>query len=179
RHNMYAQGDYQITDSVNAFAEAYFSRTRTFTQQEPAPFNGGWSVRIDPTINRDVIPADLLAVLDSRPDPNAPFELRGLLPFNRTSTTEVSTYNLTFGFEGDFFGSDWTWEVFTSQGEAETTVLQQGFASLERLRAIMTQPNFGAGFEATGNPAFGGFGGASATCESGLNPFAWETVTQD
>ncbi|HEX6997469.1 MAG TPA: TonB-dependent receptor [Gammaproteobacteria bacterium] len=181
RHNMYAQGNYQITDSVGAFAEGYFSRTSTDTVQEPVPITSGWSVPIDPTINRDVIPAELLAILDSRPRPNDPFQLRTLLPFNRTSSTDVSTYNITFGFEGDLGGSDWTWEFFTSQGEAETTVLQEGFASLQRLRAIMQQPNFGQGFSAMSNsgPPDFGFGGASATCTTGLNPFAWDSVSQD
>jgi len=204
RHNMFAQGNYQITDSVGAFAEAYFSKTSTHTSQEPVPITSGWSVLIDPADVRDLLPAGYLDLLNSRTrrvrpgepgyDPNLdpedlpivsgandPFELRALLPINRTSSTDVFTYNLTFGFEGDFFGSDWTWEVFTSQGEAETTVLQQGFASLQRLRQVMQAPNFGAGMSWTGNsgPPDFGFGGATATCTSGLNPFAWDTVTQD
>ncbi|HEX6994600.1 MAG TPA: TonB-dependent receptor [Gammaproteobacteria bacterium] len=180
RHNMYAQGNYRITDSFGAFAEGYFSRTSTDTRQEPVPITSGWSVPIDPTINRDVIPDELLAILDSRDDPDAPFQLRTLLPFDRTSSTDVYTYNITFGFEGDL-GSDWTWEFFTSQGEAETTVLQEGFASLQRLRAIMQAPNFGQGFNEISNdgPPDFGFGGARATCTTGLNPFAWESVSQD
>lgn len=181
RHNMYAQGNYEVTDSVSAFAQGYFSRTSTHTLQEPAPITSGWSVLIDPTINRGVIPADILEILDSRPDPDAEFELRGMLPGHRTSSTDVSTYNITFGFEGNFFGSEWTWEAFTSQGETETTVLQQGFASLQRLRAVMEAPNFGQGFTHTGNAGFPdfGFGGATATCTTGLNPFAWHAVSQD
>jgi len=204
RHNMFAQGNYRITETIGAFAEAYFSKTSTHTSQEPVPITTGWSVLIDPADVRDLLPAGYLDLLNSRTrrvrpgepgyDPNLDpedlpivsgandlFEIRTLLPFNRTSSTDVFTYNLTFGFEGDLFGSDWTWEVFTSQGEAETTVLQQGFASLQRLRAIMQQPDFGKGFVATGNSGFPdfGFGGATATCTSGLNPFAWDTVTQD
>jgi len=181
RHNLYSQGNIQISDSIGAFAEGYFSRTSTDTTQEPVPITSGWSVPIDPTINRDVIPAELVAILDSRPDPTAPFDLRALLPFNRTSDTDVSTYNLTVGLEGEFPFSDWTWEVFASQGEAETTVLQEGFASLQRLRAIMQQPNFGEGFELKSNsgPPDFGFGGATATCETGLNPFAWDSVSAD
>ena len=181
RHNMYGQGSYQITDSIGAFAEGYFSKTSTDTRQEPVPITSGWSVPIDPTINREVIPPELLTILDSRPQPNDEFQLRTLLPVDRTSSTDVSTYNITFGFEGDLADSDWTWEFFTSQGEAETTVLQEGFASLQRLRAIMRQPNFGRGFSAMSNsgPPDFGFGGATATCTSGLNPFAWESVSQD
>ncbi|MBN1237906.1 MAG: TonB-dependent receptor [Gammaproteobacteria bacterium] len=181
RYNMYSQGNYRISDAIGAFAEGYFSRTSTDTIQEPVPITSGWSVPIDPTINRDVIPQEFLTILDSRPDPNAPFALRALLPFNRTSSTDVSTYSLTVGLEGELPAGDWTWEVFTSQGEAETTVLQQGFASLQRMRAVMQQPNFGQGFELMSNagPPDFGFGGATATCETGLNPFAWDSVSQD
>src|SRR5690606_29495478 len=137
RYNLYSQGNIAISDTISAFAEGYFSRTSTDTVQEPVPITSGWSVQIDPTINRGVIPAEFLTILDSRPDPAAPFDLRALLPFNRTSDTDVSTYSLTAGLEGEFPGSDWTWEFFTSRGEAETTVLQQGFGSLQRLRAVM------------------------------------------
>jgi iron complex outermembrane recepter protein len=181
RQNMYAQGNYRINDTIGAFAEGYFSRTETDTIQEPVPITAGWSVPIDPTINREVIPGELLNILDSRPDPDASVALRGLLPFNRTSATDVSTYSLTVGLEGEFPVSDWTWEVLTSRGEAETTVLQQGFASLQRMRAVMQQPNFGQGFEQLSNdgPPDFGFGGAIATCTTGLNPFAWDTVSQD
>lgn len=181
RYNMYSQGNYEISDTVSVFAEGYFSSTSTDTTQEPVPITSGWSVPIDPTINRAVIPGELLTVLDSRTSPGAPFELRALLPADRTSQTDVSTFNITAGLEGEFASGDWTWELFTSQGESRTTVLQQGFASLQRMRAIMQEPNFGQGFESTSNagPPDFGFGGATATCASGLNPFAWSTVSQD
>src|SRR5690606_42098709 len=122
-------------------------------------------------------PAEVRATLDSRPAPPAACGLRALLPCQRTSDTDVSTYSLVMGFEGGLPVSDWTWEVFTSKGEAETTVLQKGFASLQRLRAVMQQPNFGQGFELKSNagPPDFGFGGATGRCTTGLNPFAWES----
>lgn len=181
RQNMYAQGNFEINDSVGVFTESYFSRTTTRTTQEPVPITSGWSVPIDPTINDDMIPGEMQAILDSRDNPDAPFDLRALLPFDRTSETDVFTYNMTAGLEGELAAGDWTWEVFASKGETETTVLQEGFTSLQRMRQIMQQPNFGQGFEQTSNagPPDFGFGGATATCTSGLNPFDWGSVTQD
>jgi outer membrane receptor protein involved in Fe transport len=181
RRNIYSQANYELSDSVGVFAEGYFGRTTANTTQEPVPITGGWSVPIDPTINGGLIPDELLAILDSRPMPDAPFALRGLLPFNRTTNTDVFTYSMTAGVEGDFGGNDWTWEVFTSKGETETTALQEGFVSLQRMRAIMQAPNFGQGFAATSNtgPPDFGFGGNTATCTTGLNPFAWGSVSQD
>ncbi len=180
RINMYSHARYDINDSVSAFAEGYFSRTSTKTTQEPVPITSGWSVTVDPTIDSAMIPPSLLTILDSRPVPTAPFSLRTVLPFDRTSNTDVDTYNITAGLNGKL-GGDWTWELFTSQGKAQTTVLQQGFASLQRMRAVMEAPNFGQGFTQTGNsgPPDFGFGGATATCTTGLDPFAWSSVSQD
>jgi outer membrane receptor protein involved in Fe transport len=180
RYNTYSHARYDISDKVSAFAEGYFSKTSTKTTQEPVPIVSGWSVNIDPTIDRNMIPSDLLAILDSRPNPNAPFSLRALLPFQRTSKTDVDTFNLVAGLNGKFL-RDWTWEVFTAEGQAQTTVLQKGFASLQRMRAVMQAPNFGQGFTQKGNsgPPDFGFGGSTATCTSGLNPFAWDSVSQD
>jgi outer membrane receptor protein involved in Fe transport len=84
------------------------------------------------------------------------------------------------GFQGIIPGSDWTWELYTSKGQSETTSLLTGVASLERTRAVVSAPNWGAGFSAQGNPLFGGFGASSATCTSGLNPFdKTKPVTRD
>jgi outer membrane receptor protein involved in Fe transport len=179
RYNMYARGNYEITDWIGVFAQGYFSQAQTRTQTQPAVLSGGLSVRLDPTINRDVIPDELLAILDSRANPSAAFELRAYLPFPRSSQTDVYTYNMTVGLEGRIPGTDWTWEAYVQRGESETSVFQTGFASLERYRAIITQPNFGQGFSAKGNADFGGFGASSATCTSGLNLFAPSTITPD
>ena len=180
RYNMFARGNYDINDYISVFGQGYFSKVQTLSHQEPAPIASGWAVDIDPSINRDVIPAELLAILDSRPDPNGTFKSAFLLPFDRAGRTTVYTYNIVSGLKGKIPTIDWTWEAFVSKGEAETTSLMTGFASLQRVRAIMTGgPNFGEGITIQGNQEQGGFGASKATCTSGLNPFDWSSVTQD
>ncbi|BBC73383.1 conserved hypothetical protein [Altererythrobacter sp. B11] len=179
RYNMYALGNYEINDWLSVFAQSYFSSVETTTQQQPGVIQGGFSASIDPTINRDVLPAELLAILDSRPRPDAPFTFRGYLPFSRTSHTDVFTYNMTAGLQGKIPGTDWTFELFGSQGETHTSVLQTGFASLERFRTIITQPNLGRGFDQTGNASNGGFGASTGTCTSGLNLFNPASISGD
>src|SRR5690606_28745805 len=90
---------------------------------------------------------------------------------NREARTNVYTYNIVAGFEGSIPGTDWTWELYGSQGESETTALITGAASPERFRAVVSSPNWGAGFSQQGNPLFGGFGASQATCTSGFDPF--------
>jgi outer membrane receptor protein involved in Fe transport len=182
RFNMYARGNYEITDWVGVFAQGMFSKVKTTTTQEPAPITGGWGVQIpynsaDP---QEGLPSEMVTLLNARTDPNAPIDLRGLLPFNRGSVAEVYTFNMTAGLEGSVPGTDWTWELFGSHGESETSVLQTGFASLQRYRAVISAADFGKGFRSQGNAAFGGFGASTATCTSGLNPFMDPSlVTQD
>ncbi len=181
RYNMYANGNYKINEYVGVFGQAYFSRTAAKTHQEGVSITNGWTASVDPTINRDVIPAELLAILDSRPNPDDEFILRGVLPYPRGTETDVFTYNMTVGLEGEIPQLDWTWEAFINHGEAETTVLMTGFASLQRFAAILNSgPNFGQGVTLTGNQGINnGFGASTATCTSGLNPFDWGSVSQD
>jgi outer membrane receptor protein involved in Fe transport len=179
RYNISARGNYEINDWIGVFANGYFSKTSSDSIQEGAPLTGGWAAMIDPTINREVIPTELLTILDSRPNPNAPFELRGLLPFNRTTENDVHAFNMTAGLEGSVPSTDWTWEAFVSHGESQVSSVLGGFASLQRTRFILNQPNFGRGFSYTGNPDFGGFGGNTATCTSGLNLFRPDTISDD
>jgi len=179
RYNMYARGNYEINDWVGVFAQGTYTRVQTNTVQQPSPSVNGWSAFI-PRDGR-AIPTELATLLNSRPDPNGPWQLTYYLDFmNRASQTDVQTYNMVAGFEGKVPGTDWTWEVFGSQGESETAALITGTASLERFRAVISAPNYGAGFRAQGNAAFGGFGASSATCTSGFDPFNKnKPITQD
>ncbi|MXO97976.1 TonB-dependent receptor [Altererythrobacter xixiisoli] len=172
RYNFFANGNYEINDWVGVFAQAMYSNVNTYTRNEPGPITSGWSVFIDPTtLSADQLPDDLWTLLNSRPDADAPFELRTLMPGNRETYTDVSTFNMQAGLRGKIPGTDWTWETFVSHGESQTYTLQTGIYSLERLRTVLNSGNFGQGFSQTGNAAGGGFGASTATCTSGLNFF--------
>ncbi|HWJ69730.1 MAG TPA: TonB-dependent receptor [Sphingobium sp.] len=195
RYNIYARGNYEINDWIGAFAQATFTRVQTRTVQQPSPSVNGWAA-IVPASNP--VPPELRAILDSRVipvgstpdlldtlhcDPNAvpgaagsgatcDWQLTYYMNYaNREARTDVFTYNVVAGFQGKVPGTDWTWEVYGSQGESETSALITGTASLERFRAVVSSPDWGAGFQAQGNPLFGGFGAAQASCTSGFNPF--------
>ncbi len=172
RYNFLARGNYEVNDWVGVFGQAQFSHVSTATRNEPGPITGGWGVNIDPTkLDQDQLPADLWTLLNSRADPTAPFAMTALMPQDRETFTDVTTYNLVAGLEGRIPGSDWTWDVSVNHGVSQTYAKQTGIYSLERLRAVMTADNFGQGFSSTGNAASGGFGASTGTCTSGLNLF--------
>jgi iron complex outermembrane receptor protein len=198
RYNMYTQGNFEINDWIGLFGQAYFSDVNNQTRQEPGIIVTGWSVLVYPEYNREVIPGELLEILDSRPNPNGVVALQSLLPMPRETLSSTTTYNLTGGFEGVIPGIDWTWEAFYSWGETSTFTQSIGYTSLERTRIVMSgvidyaddgspifwdgYKNFGQGFEMKGNvinSPDGGFGAATAYCTSGLNPFDYSGITQD
>jgi len=183
RYNAYFRGNYDITDWVTVIAQGYFNKTHTETIQQPGPMTGGWAVNVPRYANDSTwLPANLVTLLNARTDPNAAWTLNGYVPGlgNREVITDVYTYNMLAGLQGSIPGSDWTWDITVSQGESLTHALTTGVASLERLRGVMSQPNFGAGFVRLGNTAGGGFGANRSTCTSGLNPFNTSlVVTKD
>ncbi|MBB5984659.1 TonB-dependent receptor plug domain-containing protein [Sphingobium lignivorans] len=202
RFNLYARGNFEITDWVSLTAQGYFNKTSTRTIQQRAGAVNGWSANIPITHE---VPAELRAILASRtPAPgtsaqalanlNCP-EASPLVPGSaancdwqlnqypldvpRSVNADVYTYQMLVALEGRVPGTDWTWDISGSQGESETSFLSSGFVSLERYRTVITAPNWGAGFSAQGNQSQGGFGASRATCTSGLNPFDNIATSQD
>jgi len=182
RFNFYARGSYEINDWVSVIAQGYFNKAHTATVQQPGPIVGGWNVVIPRYANdSEWLPSNLVTLLNARDDPNAAWSVTGYVPGlgNREVFSDVYTYNMVAGFEGKIPGTDWTWDVTGSRGESVTNALTTGVASLERLRAVMTAPRFGAGFNTAGNAAGGFFGSSSASCTSGLDPFSGADVSSD
>jgi outer membrane receptor protein involved in Fe transport len=147
--------------------------------QQPSPSVNGWAALI-PNDGRD-IPDELADILDSREDPEGDWQLTYYLNYaNRDAIIDVFTYNMLAGLEGRIGASDWTWELYGSVGESETSSLTTGVASLARLRAVLSAPNWGEGFVGNSIPIFGGFGANFATCTTGFHPFQKELpISQD
>lgn len=182
RYNFFARGNYEINDWVGVFAQGLFSHVETFTRNEPGPIFAGWGVTVDrfrdttgdgildtQVIDDNQLPDALVTLLDSRADPTAPFTIQALLPDNRETFTDVTTYNLTAGLEGSIPDTSFVWEAFVSHGISSTYAKQTGVYSLERMRTVLNSGNFGQGFSQSGNAPFGGFGASTGTCTSGLN----------
>ena len=174
RYNLFARGNYEINDWVGVFAQGLFSHVETFTRNEPSPAVNGWTVNIDPNnIDLNDLPADMVTLLNSRPDPDGIFTIQALLFDDRETFTDVTTYNLTAGLEGYIPGTSLSWEAFVSHGISSTYAKQTGINSLARFQAVVGAPNFGEGLVITGNqgPPNFGFGASTGTCTSGLNLF--------
>jgi len=123
------------------------------------------------------VPTQLATLLNSRANPNAPWELgRGLdgILGPRSMDQNFNTYQVMGGFKGDLPFMDWTYDVYGSHGNTAIQARYKGFANLEQYQALISQPNYGAGAN-----FFIGNRGTVAHCTSGINPFTTAPVSSD
>jgi outer membrane receptor protein involved in Fe transport len=115
-------------------------------------------------------PPQLTALLDSRPDPEAVFDVAQSVVWagSRRSYVDTSSLQIIAGLDGEFGFKDWTWEAYASTGSTDVVNIYQGATSLARWRFVQAQPNYGKGLFYTGNAYGGGFGAGSITCTSGI-----------
>jgi len=121
-------------------------------------------------------PPELTALLDSRGNPNATWQLNKGLDFLGPARTanQSTTYQVIAGFEGKFPSLDWTWEAYASHGGTIGHTNFLGFGSLARWRAVVTAPNYGKSFFVSG-----GFGGGLGRCDTGIPVFGIFTPSDD
>jgi iron complex outermembrane recepter protein len=178
-------GGCQDADTVTDFMGPY-----AFRPTLPAYLPGGSAGLNCPAIGGCTntqafpVPAQLAALLNSRPNANGDWAMNLPLDFlnaPRGTNGETTNYQLVFGFRGELPVKDWTWDTYVSHGTSRNNNNLEGVASWARLRALVRQPNFGRGAVLQGNSGNPGNGNNAATarCTSGLPVFASFDVTQD
>ncbi|HEX6993363.1 MAG TPA: TonB-dependent receptor [Gammaproteobacteria bacterium] len=116
-----------------------------------------YSIEVDPNTGKAV----------SSCGPNSGWQLNwqpGWMPPRGTENT-AQLYQIAVGLRGDLGFSDWTWDLYTSQGASETQTKYIGFLSINTYQRILSAPNYGKGYSEVG-PA-----SKYLTCTSGLSPF--------
>ncbi len=196
RWNLYARAEYELNDWARFVGMGYFSRTETRTDQIPAGAFSFWSATVPLDGREQAYPelAQLLAsrtvaagtsqaTLDNYHCPagtviggsaaGCDWQLQGYIDTElpRSVLSQVTTFQMQAGLEGSIPGTGWTWDATLTHGEATTNSTLLGFFSLERYRAVIGAPNWGADSYWQGNQLFGGSASSAATCTSGLNPF--------
>ena len=126
------------------------------------------------------VPTELGALLDSRPNPNATWNMNYSLDFPyyglglpRSIQSDNRTNQVSFGLKGKIEAIDGSWDFVASHGTTTLGLKLQGYAALSRVRAVMESPNFGHGFfqQANSGPPGNGFAGGVASCVTGLPVF--------
>ncbi len=183
-----ATGHYAITDSITAYMQAQFSKTYTVAQGVPSGLFSVWSPTIpygqwdnpsSPNFGTppagdtfNPVPQALANLLNSRPNPNAPWEYQGSTSYFGPYSTDTtsSVYQLTVGLRGQIPGvaltNDWTWDVYGSTGDSNINAQLNGFPNYSRLETLFSANMYGQNWTNTQYPISVG-----GSCTSGLPIF--------
>ena len=188
RWSALASAHYSITDHVSAYMQAQFTKSYTVAIGTPAQLDSIWSIDVpygawdDPSSSSfgkpptgstfNPVPQALATLLNSRPNPNAPWEYNGATdyfgPYNTDTTSNV--YQATVGLRGDLpglkFSQDWTWDVYGQHGESTVNTQLNGYPTLNRLQTLFSANLYGQNWTNTQYPVSVGGG-----CTSGLPIF--------
>jgi iron complex outermembrane receptor protein len=185
RYSIFGSGRFGLTDTMEFYMDLRYSENQTLAVGFKQQFFDLWGIQIpynplydDPDspqfgqgASNHPVPAALADLLNSRPNPNAPWQYQGnmhyLPPFQTLTTSNV--YQVSGGLRGEFgsgFTEDWTWDVYYSHGKSTINAQQpEGFTFLPRAQQILEADQYGKGFV---NP----FGVAvTGSCESGIPVF--------
>ncbi len=183
RYSLFANAYYDVTPDITAYVQGNFNQIKTKTRQANATasyLQWGTAVPFDAatcgaSVNH-AVPTALCNVLKSRPFPNDPWELvQPLLGVTSVTTDNTNTsFELLVGVRGNMGLGDWTFDAFGSHGNTKQEVLMHNVIDQSRLQALVSAPNYGAGFLAQNFRL-----GTDAKCTSGLNPFTQAALSQD
>ena len=175
RYSAFGRARYNFTDNITGYVQANFSSTEVESRTLYNAAVTFWGASI-PFDDQHPVPEDLATLLRSRANPTANWALDQNLVFAgpQQSRTTSNVYQVLAGFKGSIPNTEWTWDVYASQGRTTTlTQLNGGFLSLQRYREIIQAPFYGEGYvRDVGN-------GFAIRCTSGLSPFSNEPVSQD
>ena len=162
-------GHYNLTDEIEVYANLMYTSYQAQVELAATPISAG--VGSTMPANNPFIPADLAAILASRPTPAATFVFnkRTTDVGPRNGTNEYDTGQVIAGARGDFMvgDKDWSWDVSGSWGRTMRTETQSGNVSRSRLQAAYNNPNAHAALGCTGFNPFGE-GNITAPCAAAI-----------
>jgi iron complex outermembrane recepter protein len=183
RYSIFANGHYDINENATFYVQGSLDWNDTQTALGGhVPAVNQWGVSIpydsatDGAASGHLVSPELATLLNSRPDPNAPWQLNQELDFlgPRSLDTRTNTYQILGGIKGNVGFRDWTYDLYGSHGNTDQLVAYSGFADQARYQALIALPDWGAGADFNN-----GLTGLLAHCTSGLNPFTTAPVSRD
>jgi len=156
RFSLFGNTEYKVSDRITTYFQGIFTSYRSTTT---APY-GSAANQWTRTIARDAahpVPDDVAFILDSRPNPMAPFQVASSTSFAWHSeyTHDNDIFQVLGGLRGDL-GANITWDLYGSHGRTQIIDRQgKGAVSFDRLQEVQAAPNYGAGICAGGISPFG------------------------
>lgn len=180
RYNIFASANYEISPFAVVYADFLFSQYEANNQLAPNPTTGPTTGFRIPAAN-PFIPAELRAVLNSRPNPPGNFRLDKR--FNelgpRQQNENYDVYQITTGLRGEVPGiRDWTYDAYLSYGRVNNETTYTGYLSRSATQRLLDAPDGGASLCTGGFNPFG-VNPLSASCIAYISRVPTNTTTND
>ncbi|MDZ4375661.1 MAG: TonB-dependent receptor [Phenylobacterium sp.] len=152
---VFTRGDYQITDDIQAYGQ--FNYTHYTANVQRFGVNSATVRDVYLPVTNPFLPADLRAIIASRPRPNEPL----LIYFNQNRFVREEyeqTYNVgqvLGGFTGKIAALEGSWDLYASYGRTEQSQTRSGYVDRAAYLSLVNAPD-----------------GGVSICEGGLNPLA-------
>ncbi len=190
RYSIFGSGRFDLTDTTEFYMDVRYSKIEVLAVGGRQGYFNIWGIDMpynqlydDPDspqfgqapsgTAQHPVPAALADLLNSRPDPDAPWNYESgmhfLPPYQTKSTSNV--FQIGGGLRGEFgfgfeFMDDWTWDVYYSHGESTLNAQQhEGFTHYPRSQEVFEADQYGKGFSGAYPIA------VTANCTSGIPVF--------
>ncbi len=156
RTNIFGRSTFNVSDSTKAYLEAGFNHIVSSSALSPSAPNIRQTNNAPPMpANASWVSPEIRALLDARPDPNAPFSVRFLVPdsFPKRQIEYVrDTVRAVGGIKGEFSPS-WQWDVNYQFSHLSATDVQRADVSRRMVVEASTPDPLNPTRCANGNPA--------------------------
>lgn len=152
RYNAFGSLDYELTDAITAYAQFNYAENTARSPLETVFTGQTFGIYVP--MSNPFIPADLRALLNTRPNPNAAFNIyKGFTDDSigaRNAEARYVTSQFLAGLRGELPGTSLTWDVYGSRGRVETTESLDG-ASLTAIQRLLAEPGLCSGYNVFSN----------------------------
>ena len=170
RLNFYTALDYDVTDRIEFYGDALFSKYSSSNQlaESPAAF-------AIPVATSATLPAEARAVIQAAGITSFNLSRRTVELGPRTYNFDTTAYQLSSGVRGSMpaflFGNEWNYDVYASYGKYESRQELLGFPEGNRIRAALAGCPAGSPLGPVGSS------GTTSPCVP-FNPFGANSITQ-
>src|SRR3989440_149175 len=155
RKSVFSKVDYALAPQVTVYGQVLYVDSDVFTSSGRSLTQFGTLTTIP--VTNPFIPADLRALLATRPNPNAPFTWNGRyvgLPV-KSWDEQYTTAQYLGGLRGSLPLKDWTWDVFASYDTTDHLQSNQNAVLKSQVQNLLNAPDGGNSICAGGFDPFG------------------------
>lgn len=161
RYTAFGRAEFEASDAITLYAQGLYTRYDAETTGPPPNSSSTVNILNVPVTN-PFIPADLGALLASRPVPGARFNITKRFDVlgARTERDRYDVYQFTAGGRGRLGLGDLAWNLYATTGRTGYRATQVNYPTVSAVQRLLDAPD-----------------GGDSLCAGGFNPFGVSTIS--